>query len=261
MRRMACEPPTVNAVPPDRDRTAEAPAPGVSPAAERRNWPQQNIFRSGKMSKFGHGALCVAENGAEGTGAARARRPFSERRTHVSEFRPCHISGRGGTPSNNSPEGGGEWGTRQEITLRASDLSAAKSSASCSGVCTPPSAGSVAAAGVSACCSFFVRPPALVAATRSLDSGAAAAAALFPPDGGVAAPGCAGESAAAVSDCASDDMLLLPTSLQNIFSKNGRMPNLFDVLKVVENTEKLIVLLFTLSFLVFCTLELVQRKF
>ena len=132
MRRMACEPPTVNAVPPDRDRTAEAPAPGVSPAAERRNWPQQNIFRSGKMSKFGHGALCAAENGAEGTGAARARRPFSERRTHVSEFRPCHISGRGGTPSNNSPEGGGEWGTRQEITLRASDLSAAKSSASCS---------------------------------------------------------------------------------------------------------------------------------
>jgi hypothetical protein len=41
-------------------------------------------------------------------------------------------------------------------------------------------------------------------------------------------------------------MLLLPTSLQNIFSKNGRMPNLFDLLKV-ENTEKLIVLLFTLE--------------
>jgi hypothetical protein len=28
---MACDPPTVNAVPPDRERTAEAPAPGVSP--------------------------------------------------------------------------------------------------------------------------------------------------------------------------------------------------------------------------------------
>ena len=80
------------------------------------------------------------------------------------------------------PEGGGEWGTRQDITLRASDLSAASSSASCSGVCTPPPAASVAASVAGAA---FGAEAFAFAATRSEEAGTAAT--LPAPGGGVAA--------------------------------------------------------------------------